>query len=142
MSTTKTRITAAFLATLPMAMADQVRSWKEHYRKAFVRLESRESVYIEEDGRYTAYNIQGDVKSHRASGEWAGLTGMDCNTTVRLPVGCAMVEEVIFLGEPMLKIFTGTAMPDAACEIDPELAAERAALVGRVGVTELAGLLN
>lgn len=131
MSTTKTRITAAFLATLPMAMADQVREWKEHYRKAFVRLESRESVYIEEDGRYTAYNIRGDVKSHRASGEWAGLTGMDCNTTVRLPVGCAMVEEVIFLGEPMLKIFTGTAMPEPASETKAARSAANDRIVGR-----------
>ena len=129
MNTTKTRITAAFLATLPPAMADHVREWKAHYHKAFVRVAVVESVYIEEDGRYTAYNIRGDVKAARASGEWAGLTGLGCNTTVRLPVGCAMVEEVIFLGCPMLKIFTGTALPETAPDLDGY---DRSAIAGEV----------
>ena len=112
----KQRINKAFLASLPDAIRAHVQAWQARWHKSSVSVNQVPSVYIEEDGKFTAYNtVTGAAKSARAGGEWCGGLGdVNCNTTVPLPVGCVMVCERIFLGCPMLSIYVGTAQQNNA----------------------------
>lgn len=108
----KLRLNKSAIASMHPRVAAVVEAWRTRYRKSSITVLDRASVYIAEDGKYTAINLTtGKQKEARASGEWAGLTELRCNATVTLPAGCVMVEEMIFCGLPMLTIYTGTAAP-------------------------------
>lgn len=109
-TTMSTRITKAFLATLPEPARVRVEEWRERYKRATVSVKDAEYLYFDEDAKVTMINLTtGKAADARGAGEFAGHAGLQPGKTMPLPRGIMAVVSGFFLGHAWLSIYRGAA---------------------------------
>lgn len=102
------------LALFPSFIAGAVREWAERYKKKTFTIRFRDTVYISEDARLTAFGPDGQSMTANVGGEFAGLGDMLPGQTGQLPPGCWIVETGFFCGNPVCDVHFNMPVPDAA----------------------------
>lgn len=102
---TKVRINKATLTSLPDPIRQVIIRWRERYGKSTFRIEHVRAFYVAEDAWLTAFGPDLRSQKARVSGEFAGMGDMMPGQTCPLPVGCTVIEDLIFCGLPVLTIY-------------------------------------
>lgn len=86
-----------------------VQAWQKKTGRRCIDVINTPELYIAEDTKYTLINLEtGVAKSARASGEFAGVTNLACNTYLPLRPGIVAIETSIFMGKHFLTIHQGS----------------------------------
>ena len=105
----KVKLNKQTLADMPEQVREVVQAWKEETGRRDISVENADNIYISEDSNFTLINLQTGVKqTERASGEYAGVTALMCNTYLPLPVGIVAIETSIFMGKHFLTVLQGS----------------------------------